>query len=154
MKSILLLFLFIQFGIINPINKKIEKKIKTIETEFSFKLIKVFQYKGTDISESKYLSNCRNLGIVTNDIKSIVCYRYNKPEFNFIPITIEFWLFENEKKAKSFLGYVTNESQSDKFIMLKVERLFFLKRNLIIYVSGNPKQQELMRSISKILNEF
>ena len=138
----------------NGFETEFKSKVQTIDKKYSSELQRIFYYSGVNTSNSQYLVICKKCNITINSIKNIISNRYVKPNFNNIPITIELWVFENEKDAKRFHSDIIINSPLTKCALLKIDYSYILRGNVIVYISGNPKQQELLKRLYNELNEL
>lgn len=146
-----LIYLFLTLFLYIPKNessgKLLETRIKIIEKKYTSQLKRIYFYKGENCTNSKYLSTINSCGINIKDIKSIVSYRYLKNEYNNIPITMELWEFESNQKAILFNREIETKSPLIQCALLKISSTSFVKDNIVVSITGNPKQQLLLDNI-------
>ncbi|MDP3928711.1 MAG: hypothetical protein Q8R57_06795, partial [Bacteroidota bacterium] len=146
-----LIYLFLTLILYLPQNKPsgklLESRIKIIEKKYASQLKRIYFYKGENCTNSNHLSTINSCGINIKDIKSIVSYRHLKKEYNYIPITIELWEFESNQKAILFNREIEIKSPLIQCALLKISSTSFVKDNIVVSITGNPKQQLLLDKI-------
>jgi hypothetical protein len=129
--------------------EEIDKKIKAIESKYHLQQSRTYHYKGNEILNSKCLYICEKCSVDISKIKHILCNKYLKRSFNHIPVSIEYWVFENNNEALRFDSSFSAKSPLTTCAILKLGYSCLVKENIIIFISGNPKQQLLLDSIYK-----
>jgi len=148
----LFLTLMVPFSKSVSFENLLEDRIKILEKTYNLELNRIYYYKGEKVLNSKHLSTFISCGINIKDIKRIVTQRYLKKDYNYIPITIEMWSFENDQRAMSFQKEIAAKPPLVKCAMLKIECTYFVKNNIVISITGNPKQQSLLGKIYRNLD--